>query len=46
MKKYLSNHYYNVTMEEYEKKFFKLLRFVGYFKDDNVKIQKKLSGLP
>jgi hypothetical protein len=34
-----------MTMEEYEKKFFKLLRCVGYIKEEKVKIQRFLSGL-
>ena len=36
----------NMTMEEYEKKFLKLLRYVDYIKDGNAKIQHFLSGLP
>ena len=33
-------------MEEYENKFLELLRYVRYIKDDKVKIQHFLSGLP
>ena len=33
-------------MQEYAKKFLELLRYVGYIKDDKVKIQHFLSGLP
>ena len=33
-------------MEEYEKTFLELLRYVRYIKDDKVKIQRFLSGLP
>jgi len=35
----------NMTMEEYEKKFLELLRYVGYIKEDKVNIQRLLSGL-
>ena len=33
-------------MEEYANKFLKLLRYVRYIKDEKVKIQHFLSGLP
>ena len=33
-------------MEEYANKFLELLRYVRYFKDEKVKIQHFLSGLP
>ena len=33
-------------MEEYENKFLELLRYVRYIRDDKVKIQRFLSGLP
>ena len=33
-------------MEEYANKFLKLLRYVKYIKDEKVKIQRFLSGLP
>ena len=33
-------------MEEYANKFLKLLRYVRYIKDEKVKIQRFLSGLP
>ena len=33
-------------MEEYANKFLELLRYVRYIRDDNVKIQRFLSGLP
>ena len=33
-------------MEEYENKFLDLLRYVRYIKDEKVKIQRFLSGLP
>ena len=34
------------TMEEYANKFLELLRYVKYIKDEKVKIQRFLSGLP
>jgi len=33
-------------MEYYDKKFLKLLRYVAYIWDENVKVQCFLSGLP
>jgi hypothetical protein len=33
-------------MEEYEKKFLELLRYVSYIKDEKARIQRFLSGLP
>ena len=35
-----------LTMEEYANKFLQLLRYVRYIKDEKVKIQHFLSGLP
>ena len=35
-----------MTMEEYEKQFFEFLKYVDFIKDEKVKIQKFLSGLP
>jgi hypothetical protein len=35
-----------MTMEEYERKFLELLRYVDNIKDEKVKIQYFLSGLP
>ena len=35
-----------MTMEEYEKHFFELLKYVDFIKDEKVKIQRLLSGLP
>jgi hypothetical protein len=34
----------NMTMEEYENNILELLRYVGYIKEDKVKIQRFLSG--
>jgi hypothetical protein len=36
----------NMTMEEYERKFLELLRYVDFIKDEKVKIHRFLSGLP
>ena len=33
-------------MDEYEKRLFELLKYVDFIKDENVKIQRFLSGLP
>ena len=33
-----------MTMEEYEKKFLELLRYVDFIKDEKVKIQRFLNG--
>jgi hypothetical protein len=35
-----------MTIEEYEKKLLALLRYVGFIKEEKVKIQRFLSGLP
>jgi hypothetical protein len=36
----------NMTMDEYDRKFLELLRYVGFIKNDKVKIQRFLSKLP
>jgi hypothetical protein len=36
----------SMTMDEYEKRFFELLKYVGFIKDEKVKIQRFMSGLP
>jgi hypothetical protein len=35
-----------MTMDEYEKRFFELLKYVEFIKDEKVKIKRFLSGLP
>ena len=35
-----------MTMDEYENRFFELLKYVDFIKDEKVKIQRFLSGLP
>jgi hypothetical protein len=36
----------SMTMEEYDKNFLGLLKYVGFIGDEKVKIQRFLSGLP
>jgi hypothetical protein len=36
----------SMKVDEYEKRFFELLKYVGFIKDEKVKIQRFLSGLP
>jgi hypothetical protein len=36
----------SMTMDEYEKRLFELLKYVDFIKDEKVKIQRFLSGLP
>jgi hypothetical protein len=36
----------SMTMDEYEKRFFELLKYVDFIKDEKVKIQRFLSGFP
>jgi hypothetical protein len=36
----------SMTMDEYEKRFFELLKYVDFIKNEKVKIQRLLSGLP
>jgi hypothetical protein len=36
----------SMTMDEYEKRFFELLKYVDFIKNEKVKIQRFLSGLP
>jgi hypothetical protein len=35
-----------MIMEEYERRFLDLMRYVDFIKDENVKIQRFLSGMP
>jgi hypothetical protein len=35
-----------MTMKEYDNKFLGLLKYVGFIKDEKVKIQRFLSGIP
>jgi hypothetical protein len=36
----------SMIMDEYEKRFFELLKYVDFIKDEKVKIQRFMSGLP
>jgi hypothetical protein len=36
----------NMTMNEYDKRIFELLKYVNFIKDEKVKIERFLSGLP
>jgi hypothetical protein len=36
----------NMTMDEYEKKFLQILRYVRFIRDEKVEIHRFLSGLP
>jgi hypothetical protein len=36
----------NMTIDEYERRFLELLKYVSFIKDESVKIQRYLSGLP
>jgi hypothetical protein len=36
----------NMTIDEYERRFFELLKYVPFIKDETVKIQRYLNGLP
>ena len=46
MKEFFELKFVTMTMEKYEKQFFELLKYVDLIKDDKVKIQRFLSGLP
>jgi hypothetical protein len=36
----------NMTIDEYERKFLELLKYVPFIKEETVKIQRYLSGIP
>jgi hypothetical protein len=36
----------NMTIDEYKRRFLELLKYVSFIKDETVKIQGYLSGLP
>jgi hypothetical protein len=46
MQEFFENKLGNMAMEEYENKFLELLRYLGFIKDEKVKIHRFLSGLP
>jgi hypothetical protein len=35
-----------MTIDEYERRFLELLKYVSFIKDETIKIQRYLSGLP
>jgi len=46
MKEFFEIKIRNMTMDEYERKFLELIRYVRFIKYKKVKIQRFLSGLP
>jgi hypothetical protein len=36
----------SMTIDEYERRFLELLKYVSFIKDEQVKIQRYLSGMP
>jgi hypothetical protein len=46
MKKFFELKLGSITMDEYEKRFFELLKYVDFIKDEKVKIKRFLSRLP
>jgi hypothetical protein len=36
----------SMTIDEYERRFLELLKYVSFIKDETIKIQRYLSGLP
>ena len=46
MEKKFEINFGSTTMEAYEKKFLELLNYADFIKDEKVKIQRFLSGLP
>ena len=46
MKEFFELNLGSMTIDEYERRFLKLLKYVSFIKDDTIKIQRYLSGLP
>jgi hypothetical protein len=46
MKEFFELNLGNMTMDEYDRRFLEFLRYVGFIKDDKVKIQRFMSRLP
>ena len=46
MKEFFELNIGSMTIDEYERKFFELLNYVSFIKDETTKIQRYLSGLP
>jgi hypothetical protein len=46
MKEFFELNLGSMTIDEYERRFLELLKFVSFIKDETVNIQRYLSGLP
>jgi hypothetical protein len=46
MKEFFELNLGNITIDEYERKFLELLKYVTFIKDEHVNIQRYLSGFP
>jgi hypothetical protein len=46
MKEFFKLNLGSMTMDEYERRFLELLKYVDFIKDEQVKIQRYLSGMP
>jgi hypothetical protein len=46
MKEFFELKLRGMTIDEYERRFLELLKYVPFIKDEYVKIQRYLSGLP
>jgi hypothetical protein len=46
MKEFFELKLHNKTIDEYERNFLELLKYVLFIKDESIKIQRYLSGLP
>jgi hypothetical protein len=46
MKEFFELNLGSMTIDEYERRCLELLKYVAFIKDDQVKIQKYLSGMP
>jgi hypothetical protein len=46
MKEFFELNLGSMTINEYERRFLELLKYVMFIKDETVKIQRYLSGLP
>jgi hypothetical protein len=46
MKEFFELKFRNMTIDEYERRFLELLKYVPFIKDETIKIQRYLSGLP
>ena len=46
MKEFFELKLWSMTIDEYERRYLELLKYVSFIKDESVKIQRYLSGLP